>query len=264
VRCFARGVFLTALTLSQAGCGRAGTDAVPGGADPLLRISAIDAARSRPADPSPRVLGTPGYATLLAHHYAGKRASVTEFRVPSEFVRTASDAPVDNLGFYFFATFPELKGEFSPGEQNLVRCAGYCEGRMMIEIENRSDNPLNLTQFYALLGKTNILSDTQAPPLYSEFDSGIVGDHVLGGRVFGRVSFYTNHDETGRLSTLVKCMDRVPNPTCEEWMSLPGHDDVEVHYTFSMADLPRWRSVHAAVAKLVNSSYVRTFPPAVG
>jgi hypothetical protein len=236
----------------------------PSSVDPLLRVAPIDAARSRPSDPSPRVPGTPGYATLLTHHYAGKRTSVVEFRVPSKFIRTASGATVDDLGFFFLATFPELKGSFSPGEQNLFRCTGYCEGRMVIGIANRSHNPLSLARFYGLLRSTDVLAATEDPPLYGQFDSGIVGDHMLGGRVFDRVSFYTSHDKAGRLTAFVRCRDHIPNPTCKEWMSLPSHDDVEVDYTFSMADLPRWRTVHAAVTNLVGSFYVRTFPPAGG
>ena len=243
------------------------TTVEPLSSDPLLRVAPLDAARTRPPDPGPKVAGTPGYTTLLVQEYLVKQPTVMEFRVPEQYLGAASGAPANVLGFYFYATFPGLKGPFSREGEGLYNCLGYCSGRMNIYVDNRSHNPLNLERSSGQTRELYRIANPYTPNLYRVFDSGIAGDDSFffpnGRKYVSRVGFYVKRDKAGRLMAFVKCTDLIPNPTCVEWMSLPGHNDIYVHYTFSMADLPRWPAVHAAVADLVSSFYVKTFPPTV-
>jgi len=192
------------------------------------------------------------------HFYGMRGRPIIWLRIPQEYVRSRGNAAVNNIGFYFEITYPDLKGAFSEGNEGLFGCTGYCHGRIMIELMNRSNVAPNAGATLALMMR---------------FKHCTI-DHSLESASFSKVErcdgplnfpqvredFYIEESADKQVSGYVICNPLTPVPMCQEWMRLPKHGDVEVHYWFSMHDLPRWSALHRSVANLIDGFVVKTIP----
>jgi hypothetical protein len=227
-----------------------------GTADPILRITPVDRGRSQPLAPSPSVKGEPGYKIILMHHRLEHGQPIIELRVPVEYVGGQGAEVVPNIGFFFLATYPNMKGSFASDNRGLVQCIGYCHGRMTIGIENRSgDEPspggfLNSITNYKKCATRNVNQ--------SGGFSEITSCDISGPQAFqAHEDYYVQRSNNGLVERFAICRPNTPNPTCEEWMRLGRYPSVEVHYTFGMRDLTNWVAVRTSVDQLVSGFVVR-------
>lgn len=221
--------------------------------------AAIDPARSSPLEPGPDVPTAPGVTTILMHYYGAKGRPILWLRVPDQYVRTRSGAIVNNIGFFFMASYPDLKGSLAPGNEDLFGCVGYCRGRMLIELMNRAGSPSDPGRTLDLMLRFKTCADVQSP-MPKAFNEVKECDGPKGYPQMVE-QYYVQRGQNGDVNGYVICRPNMPVATCEQWTRLPKHKDVEVHYTFGMRDLEGWPAVHDAVASLVDGFVVKTLPP---
>jgi hypothetical protein len=207
----------------------------------------------------PNVNTAPGTTTVLMHFYGAKGRPIVWLRIPQQYVRAPSDKVQNNIGFAFWVTYPDLKGAFADGNEGLFGCVGYCRGRMMIELMNRSGVLKDAGATLSLMMNFKHCI-TDSSPGNKGFKRA---EHCAGGPKFPQMAedFYIEEGAQGGVEGFVICHPLTPNPMCEEWMRLPKNENVEVHYWFSLRDLPHWPALRLSVANLVDSFVVKTLPP---
>jgi hypothetical protein len=250
------GTILFALTL-VIGLRVAERHVLPNSVDPLLRVVPMPAGRIRPSEPGPSVPTAPGKLTLLMHVYAFSGRPIVWLRVPQQYLRGRSDHIFNNIGFMFFATYPDMKGPFAPANEGLFKCRGYCRGMMIIEVRNVSGFPLKATSEEWMSINTKCSTRPAPPAAGLSLLKRCIDERGITSR---DIDYYIDSD-WGRLDGYVVCWPHVPNPLCEQRVRLPHHQNVEVHYSFSMRDIGRWKNVHQAVTSLVDGFVVKTLPP---
>ena len=227
-------------------------------ADPILRLAPITSARSTSQEPSPAVPTTKNTITVLMHYYGEKGHPILWLRVPQQFVRGRPDKIVSNVGMSFEVSYPDMKGAFAPGNENLFGCTGYCRGRMMIELQDRSGAEPNPTAALTLAQRFKTCTNIHLSTVRG-FDQEVRCDGPKGYPTLAEI-YYVQRKQRGIVSEFVTCRPYTPVPMCDEWIRLPKHEGVEVHYHFNMREMSGWPSVRNHVATLVDGFVVKALP----
>lgn len=139
-------------------------------------------------------------------------------------------------------------------------CAGHCDGRMLLSVENSSGS-LIATRVHdlrsgiasqAVSANPDVVYTRREPPAgYTEaYDKAMV--KWQRPRQVRRL--YARVDEAGAPAEFVECSPTAPSPGCEFLLALDGLPQVKLRYTISMELWDRRDDVRAAVQRLVRSS----------
>ena len=158
----------------------------------------------------------------------------------------------------FEVSYPDMKGTFAPGNDNLFGCTGYCRGRIMIELQDRSGAEPNPTAELALAQRFKTCTNVR-PPTIRGFDQEVRCDGPKGNPTLAEI-YYVQREQRGVVKEFVTCRPYTPVAMCDEWMRLPKHGGVEVHYHFNMREMSGWPSVRNDVATLVDGFVVKALP----
>ena len=232
------------LTVSQLGC---------------RKVSAERTAEVR-ATGVARTLGTSGGdSTLLLWDATQKSDSIVKLRVPAKYLGETWTGPIRSGSLNISGCYHDPDGAHADGGGAVMASRGvHCDGTLLqIEVENRSGNPLYLSELWDRMKNWDI-RNTSIRSLSGRFDSVVEGDELSGG---AHLKYYVAHGKSGKVLTVARCTDFIGNPKCSEWTSLAGRPEVQVSYIFPLDKFPQWPRIDEAVTRLVGGFYVNTFIP---
>jgi hypothetical protein len=138
-------------------------------------------------------------------------------------------------------------------------CAGHCDGRMLLSVENSSGS-LIATRVYDLrsgIARQAASADPSVVCTRREPPAGYTEAHdmaMVKWQPPGQVRrLYARGDEAGVPAEFVQCSPTAPSPGCEFLLALDGLPQVKLQYTISMEFWDQRDEVRAAVQRLVRS-----------
>ena len=174
--------------------------------------------------------------------------------IPAHFFARTSSHPHEVWGINLPVRYPEMR----PFPERERTCQGYCDGYMLLSLENTSsphfasrarDLHADVAR-QAALGDPSVIYTPREPPLgYTEaYDQAMVKSRSRETR---RVYVRTN--AAGEPVEFVDCSPMAPSPGCTFIMPLDGMPQVEVRYSISTEFWDRRDEVRATMQRLVRS-----------
>lgn len=239
----------------------------PTSIDPILRHLPLEKERVRPDEtPGLDVAPVTDKQTIVLRAYGKEPGNHNELlivlRVLNEFFHRASTKASEVFGLNLLVKYPSMT-RFTELPDS---CRGWCEGKMMVSLDNRSAISKSVAQIRAERLRTDMVRQAAMdyphisytprtpPPDYDEAYDVVYNKRGEGGRL--REYFFRKGSD-GQFIEFVECHPKVPSPACTFHIVLPAQPALAIDYTHSLEFWPQRRDVQGAVVRLIDSFYDR-------